>query len=158
MVLYNSKTFRLTDIGRLFSTHHLERCIWDKVPRMDQVKFVKDCLSRPHPFKFFEGCLPQILIGLLLNTLFPYQLTNYIWWATELKNKLFYIIPTAGYLQKTAHSIFSDIFTSRSVQFLTEVAKTGNLSNSKEEHLPCGKQQKVDILIQKLISLNIKWF
>ena len=27
------------------------------------------CLSRPYHFKFFEGCLPQILLGPLLNTL-----------------------------------------------------------------------------------------
>ena len=26
-------------------------------------------LSRPYPFKFFKGCLPQILIGPFLNTL-----------------------------------------------------------------------------------------
>ena len=29
------------------------------------------CLSRPHHFKFFEGCLPQVLLGSFLNTL-PY--------------------------------------------------------------------------------------
>ena len=27
------------------------------------------CLSRPYPFKFFKRCLPQILLGLFLNTL-----------------------------------------------------------------------------------------
>ena len=27
------------------------------------------CLSRPYPFKSFKGCLPQILLGPLLNTL-----------------------------------------------------------------------------------------
>ena len=28
------------------------------------------CVSRPYPFfKFFKGCLPQILLGLFLNTL-----------------------------------------------------------------------------------------
>ena len=26
------------------------------------------CLSRPHYFKFFKGCLPQILLGPFLNT------------------------------------------------------------------------------------------
>ena len=25
--------------------------------------------KQPYPFKFFKGCLPQILLGLLLNTL-----------------------------------------------------------------------------------------
>ena len=28
-----------------------------------------DCLSRPYHFKFFKGCLPQILLGPFLNTL-----------------------------------------------------------------------------------------
>ena len=47
---------------------------------MDQVKFVKDslwkiwkdissALGRPYPFNIFKGCLQQILLGLLLNTL-----------------------------------------------------------------------------------------
>ena len=27
-------------------------------------------LSRPYPFKFFDGCLPQNFLSLLLNTLF----------------------------------------------------------------------------------------
>ena len=27
------------------------------------------CLSRPNTFKFFKGCLPQILLSPLLNTL-----------------------------------------------------------------------------------------
>ena len=45
---------------------------------MDQVKFVEDslqkieviwsALSRPYDFKFFKGCLPQILLGPFLNT------------------------------------------------------------------------------------------
>ena len=51
-----------------------------KYSRMDQVIFVENsisktsremlCLSRPYPFKFLKGCLPQILLGPLLNTLF----------------------------------------------------------------------------------------
>ena len=42
---------------------------------MDQVKFVKTafndmvCLSRSYPFKFFKGCLTQILLGRFLNNL-----------------------------------------------------------------------------------------
>ena len=27
------------------------------------------CLSGPYSFKFFKGCLPQLLLGPLLNTL-----------------------------------------------------------------------------------------
>ena len=30
---------------------------------------LNNCLSRPYPFKLFKGCLPQILLGSLLNTL-----------------------------------------------------------------------------------------
>ena len=43
--------------------------------KMDQVKFLEDSLwkicrrGRPYPFKFFKGCLPQILLGLFFNTL-----------------------------------------------------------------------------------------
>ena len=39
---------------------------WDSLQKVwrDMV-----CLSRPYPFKFFKGCLPQILLGPLLNTL-----------------------------------------------------------------------------------------
>ena len=46
---------------------------------MEQVKFVKDtllkicnnmvCVGRPYHFKFFKGCLPQILLGPFLNAL-----------------------------------------------------------------------------------------
>ena len=49
-----------------------------KFSRMDEVKFVGDslkkiwsdmvCLNRTYHFKFFKGCLPQILLGIFLNT------------------------------------------------------------------------------------------
>ena len=29
---------------------------------------VWSALGRPHPFKYFKGCLPQILLGPFLNT------------------------------------------------------------------------------------------
>ena len=35
------------------------------------------CLSRPYPFKFFKGCLPQILLGPFLNTCLIYWLLYY---------------------------------------------------------------------------------
>ena len=48
--------------------------IWDKVftngPRKICERQPLKNLSRPYPNKFFEGCLPQILLGLFLNTLF----------------------------------------------------------------------------------------
>ena len=41
--------------------------MWQSI--QDQVKFVEDIyLSRPYSFKFFKVCLPQILLGLFLNT------------------------------------------------------------------------------------------
>ena len=49
-----------------------------KYSRVDQVKFVEDSLqkiwrdmvlNRPYPFNVFQGCLSQILLGPLLNTL-----------------------------------------------------------------------------------------
>ena len=50
-----------------------------KCSRTDQVKFMEEnpskiwgdmvCLSRPYSFKFFKGCLSQILLGPFLNTL-----------------------------------------------------------------------------------------
>ena len=65
-ILCNSEIFPLT-------------FMFDKVFKMDQVKFVKDslykiwknvvCLSRPYPFKLFKGYLTQILLGPFLNTL-----------------------------------------------------------------------------------------
>ena len=50
-----------------------------KYSRVDQIEFVEEslwkngmdmvCLNIPYPLKFFNGCLPQILLGPLLNTL-----------------------------------------------------------------------------------------
>ena len=37
------------------------------------------CLSRPYPFKFFKGCLPQILLRPFLNILFQIPLWVTIW-------------------------------------------------------------------------------
>ena len=61
---------------------------------MEKVKSVEDsflkiwsdmvCLDRQYHFKFFKGCLPQILLGPFLNTL-TYLIKNY----KEL-NKYFY--------------------------------------------------------------------
>ena len=57
-----------------------DKIIWGKVfksgpskicGRQPFKKFEKGivCLGRPYPFKFFKGCLPQILFGSLLSTL-----------------------------------------------------------------------------------------
>ena len=34
-----------------------------------QISAQTDIGSRPYPFKFFKGCLPQIFLGPFLNTL-----------------------------------------------------------------------------------------
>ena len=44
-----------------------DKCTFEtKYLKMDQGKFVED---RPYPFKFFKGCLPQILLGPFFNNL-----------------------------------------------------------------------------------------
>ena len=72
--------------------------ICDKIFKSGQVKFVEDslkkiwrdmvCLSRQYPLKFFKGCLPQFLIGPLLNTL------SHIIWREHTK-MLNWSIPNA---------------------------------------------------------------
>ena len=40
-----------------------------KICERQPLKNLKVCLNRSYPFKFFEGCLPQVLLGPFLNTL-----------------------------------------------------------------------------------------
>ena len=46
-------------------------------------------LNRPYPFKFLKGCLPQILRGLFLNTLFHFKVQFYkickLKWGREVQ-------------------------------------------------------------------------
>ena len=73
-----SKVFFANISKVIFSEMNKE--IGSKYSRIDQVKLVEDslqniwrdmiCLSRAYPFKFFESCLPEILVGPFLNTLF----------------------------------------------------------------------------------------
>ena len=63
-----------------FFTAQLSRINGSRCSRMDQIKFAEDslykiqsdsdmfCQSRSYHFKFFKGCLPQILLGPFLNT------------------------------------------------------------------------------------------
>ena len=37
--------------------------------RLKEFEGVWPALGKPYPFKFFKGCLPQILLGPFLNTL-----------------------------------------------------------------------------------------
>ena len=39
------------------------------------------CLSRPYNFKFFKGCLPQILLAPVLNTLTNMKLISRLMWS-----------------------------------------------------------------------------
>ena len=45
------------------------------LPKMFPMKYSL-CLSRPYSFNFFKGCLPQILLGPILNTLSQILLTQ----------------------------------------------------------------------------------
>ena len=54
--------------------------MWAMYSRMEQVKFVED-LNRPNYYKFFKGCLLQMLLGPCLNTL-PYM------WSKNQKSKV----------------------------------------------------------------------
>ena len=63
---------------------------------MDQVKSVEDSLlkwSAPYPFKFFKGCLPQILLGPLLNTLSQMLMADKKGWGagTDVNSQMFSI-------------------------------------------------------------------
>ena len=64
--------------------------------RMDQVKFVEDCLYKiwSGHFKFFKGCLTQILIGPLFNTLTQMivSLTSFTnWLFIKFHSKLYFL-------------------------------------------------------------------
>ena len=62
---------------------HLRKSIWkwtkENLWKTAFKKFegVSSALGRPYPFKFFKGCLPQILLGPFLNNLT--QLCLNIW-------------------------------------------------------------------------------
>ena len=57
---------KCVDKGKVFGT--LSKAFGSRHSRMEQLKFVEDWLSRPYHFKFFKGCLPQILLGPFLNS------------------------------------------------------------------------------------------
>ena len=52
-----------SNIGKNLKTHQYSN--FD--PIVQSIEYLT--LSRPDPFKFFKGCLPQILLGPILNTL-----------------------------------------------------------------------------------------
>ena len=58
---------KCVDKGKVFGT--LPKAFGSRYSRMEQLKFVEDWQSRPYHFKFFKGCLPQILLGPFLNSL-----------------------------------------------------------------------------------------
>ena len=69
------------------------------------------CL-RPYPFKFFKGCLPQISLGPLLNTLSHLRLTapkySAIWDANA----------SLPHLENKHISTFRDITKNLAIHFL----------------------------------------
>ena len=84
---------------------------------MNQVKFVDDQIKckiwsgRPHRFKFFQGCLPQTLLGPFLNTLthtsllFPSECCITFWsscFDVEISAKIFPTLfsgPSKGFMK-----------------------------------------------------------
>ena len=70
VIIFTSKMVLLKGIFIVSLTSSFKTKYW----KMDQVKFLEDSLwkicrlGRPYPFKFFKGCLPQILLGPFLNT------------------------------------------------------------------------------------------
>ena len=44
---------------------------------------LKDCLSRPYSFKFFKGCLPQVLLGPFLNICSIYVYRSHLNFSLE---------------------------------------------------------------------------
>ena len=66
-----SVKIKLLYVSRLKSSLHLRQSIqeWTKL-NLRKAAFIKfEGVSRPYSFKFFKGCLPQILLGPFLNTL-----------------------------------------------------------------------------------------
>ena len=51
---------------------------WSGSFKWDKVLKNAFCLNRPYPFKFFKSCLPQILFGPFLNTLFQMILHKHL--------------------------------------------------------------------------------
>ena len=66
-----SQTWRTRIFGSSKVPQQINKANGTKYSRIDYVKFVEDslCSGRPYHFKFFNGCLPQILLGPFLNTL-----------------------------------------------------------------------------------------
>ena len=63
---------RLQEVARNYYSHMgqsiQEQNLWKTA--FKKFEGVWSTSSRPNPLKFFKGCLPQILLGLFLNTLF----------------------------------------------------------------------------------------
>ena len=56
-------------------------------------------LSRQYPFKFFKGCLPQVLLDLLLFT------SLHMLFLSESKSSLLKAYATAGLLEKKCYMV-----------------------------------------------------
>ena len=75
------------------------------------------CLSRPHSFKFFKDCLPQILLGPLLNTLSHLHSLLYVELELHLNFKLsisvefiFFLIPKIPFWPHYLHFAESALY------------------------------------------------
>ena len=84
------------------------------------------CLSRPYHFKFFKGCLPQILLGSFFNTLTQIIFQVYLISADQVV-----FIRTARKLLKLLEMIVSDEMASKYNTFIN----CYNFSEKKIKHL-----------------------
>ena len=95
---------------------------------MDQVNFVEDSLqkfeevwsafSRSYPFKFFKGCLPQILLGPFLNTLSHIYILNTILLSQNWPFHLASEAAIGGVLQQKVFLKISQISHENSSNFI----------------------------------------
>ena len=64
-------------------------------------------LSRPYHFKFFKGCLPQILFGLFLNTLTHFRNWFILYFSivSLQKQRINPFRPSVAFLIEISHKI-----------------------------------------------------
>ena len=122
------------------------------------------CLSRSYPFKFFKGCLPQVLLGLFLNTLSKLLilcLLRLVMYHLWLKLVIRSVAATSGKFQSpvclsSANSLFK--LGMKKIAFYTdfnvELTEWGYIIWS---YILDAKENHADILSYKtnIFSLNI---
>ena len=143
------------------------------------------CLSRWYPFKFFKGCLPQVLLGLFLNTLSKLLilcLLRLVMYHLWLKLVIRSVAATSGKFQSpvclsSANSLFKlgmkkiAIYTEFNVELTGWVYIIWScILGAEENHtgifsyianifsLNITRYNVLDITYQRTINLKIKYF